>query len=448
MIKRVSLAWVRLWGQPIGAVAWDGERDLATFEYDRDFLNTKLDVAPLHMPVDDALRGDGIYAFPALDRETYMGLPGLLADALPDKFGHRIIDAWLARNGIAATDFSPIERLCYTGRRATGALEFAPTLNTRIEQSTPVEIAELVALAQAVTADRGTLDVDLRNDDANDRDALLDIMRVGTSAGGNRPKAVIAINATGHVVSGQLDAPPGYTHWILKFDGVDDIELGSPQGYGRIEYAYHLMARAAGIEMTDCRLLEEHGRAHFMTRRFDREPTDPGPGPSQDVGKLHMQTLCGIAHYDFNNAGEYGYEQAFTVMRRLRLPQADAVQQFRRMAFNVIARNQDDHTKNIAFLMDRTGQWSLSPAYDLTYSHNPAGRWTHQHQMSVNGKRDNFTCADLLAVGDSIGIRNAGEIIAEVVDAVAAWPEHARAAGVPADRGAAIAASHRLDLRP
>ncbi|MBT8441378.1 MAG: type II toxin-antitoxin system HipA family toxin, partial [Gammaproteobacteria bacterium] len=400
-----------------------------------------LNVSPLQMPVEDALRGDGIYSFPTLNRDTYMGLPGLLADALPDKFGHRIIDAWLARNGIAAADFSPIERLCYTGRRATGALEFAPTLNASIEESTPVEIAELVELAQAVTADRGSLDVSLTTDAGGDREALLDILRVGTSAGGNRPKAVIAMNDDGHVMSGQLDAPPGYEHWILKFDGVDDIELGTPQGYGRIEFAYHLMARDAGIDMTECRLLEENGRAHFMTRRFDRDPEGR-------VAKLHMQTLCGIAHYDFNQAGEYAYEQAFTVMRRLRLPKSASVQQFRRMVFNAVSRNQDDHTKNIAFLMDPDGNWSLSPAYDLTYSHNPAGRWTNQHQMSINGKRDRFEIADVVRVGESIGIGKPAGVVADVVAVVENWPSYAARAGVPPDRAAAIATTHRLNLRP
>jgi len=442
VIRRVSLASVRLWDRLVGAVAWDAERELATFEYDRDFLGERLDISPIHMGVQDARRGDGIYAFPALNHDTYMGLPGLLADALPDKFGHRIIDAWLARNGIAAADFSPIERLCYTGRRATGALEFAPTLTAGIEASTPVEVAELVMLAQAVTADRSGLDVALTDDATADREALLDILRVGTSAGGNRPKAVIAMNDEGHVVSGQLDAPPGYEHWILKFDGVDDIELGSPRGYGRIEYAYHLMALDAGVTMNECRLHEENGRAHFMTRRFDRAPAGDG------AGKIHMQTLCGIAHYDFNLAGEYGYEQAFTVMRRLRLPQSDTVQQFRRMVFNVVARNQDDHTKNIAFLMNDTGQWSLSPAYDVTYSHNPAGQWTNQHQMSINGKRDGFALADLVQVGDSIGIHKPVEVVGEIVDVVSRWPTYASRAGVSDRRSAEIAKSHRLELGP
>jgi serine/threonine-protein kinase HipA len=437
MIERASLAWVRLWDRVVGAVAWDEANAIATFEFDRDFLGENLDIAPIHMSLVDAQRGDAIYAFPALNRETFMGLPGLLADALPDRFGNNIIDAWLARNGIAPDDFSPLERLCYTGRRATGALEFAPTLNARIEESTPVEIAELVSLAQSVTSDRASLDTELGADSHGDRDALLDILRVGTSAGGNRPKAVIAINEAGHVLSGQLDAPPGYDHWILKFDGVDDIELGSPKGYGRIEYAYYLMARDAGIAMTECRLHEENGRAHFMTRRFDR---DTG-------GKLHMQTLCGVAHYDFNAAGAYAYEQAFTVMRRLRLPQSDTVEQFRRMVFNVVARNQDDHTKNIAFLMGRDGRWSLSPAYDVTYSHNPAGVWTNRHQMTVNGKRDEFAAEDLIVVGDALGISRPADIVAEIVAVVADWPRYARDAGVDADRAAAIGATHRLDLQ-
>lgn len=436
MVKRVSLAYVRLWDQLVGAVAWDADQRYATFEFDRGFLDLGLDIAPIEMPITDARAGDGIYSFPALNDESYLGLPGLLADSLPDKFGNALIDAWLARHGIAADDFTPIERLCYTGRRATGALEFAPSLNTEIDASVPVEIAELVELARAVTANRARLDVELSRDAETDRDAILDILRVGTSAGGNRPKAVIAINDDGHVISGQLDVPRGYDHWILKFDGVNDIELGAPEDYGRIEYAYYLMAIAAGITMTECRLFRENDRAHFMTRRFDRA----------DGQKAHMQTLCGIAHFDFNLAGGYAYEQAFMVMRRLRLPKSDAIQQYRRMVFNIVARNQDDHTKNIAFLMDQTGQWSLSPAYDVTYAHNPAGRWTNQHQMTIGGKRDHFTKTDLATLGTSIGIRHPHAVIDEITDVVSRWMEFAQSTELPIKRARQIGATHRLVL--
>jgi serine/threonine-protein kinase HipA len=436
VVDRVANAYVKLWGRIAGAVSWDPSRNHAVFEYDRAFLGDGLDIAPIRMPVADALGGEGIYSFPELNQETYLGLPGLLADALPDKFGNSIIDAWLARSGRSPADFTPVERLCYTGRRAMGALEFEPLLDRQIEDSIPIEVAELVGLAQQITASRDRLDVDLGTDDREGREAMLDILRVGTSAGGNRPKAVVAINAAGKVRSGQLVAPAGYDYWLLKFDGVDDLELGRPQNYGRVEYAYYRMARAAGIRMVECRLYEENGRAHFMTRRFDREHGK----------KIHLQTLCGIAHYDFNMAGAYGYEQVFAVMRRLRLPKSDAIQQFRRMVFNVVARNQDDHTKNISFLMTDDGEWSLSPAYDLTYSHNPSGQWTNQHQMTLNGKRDHFSMTDFSTLGQSIGISEPEQTVTEIIDVVSRWPDYAAEAGLPADRIAAIEKTHRLEF--
>jgi len=432
MVEKVTTAYVRLWGERIGAVAWLPSREVAAFEYLPGFLSSGLDVAPLTMPLSEA-RGQ-VFEFPSLNRQTFLGLPGLLADALPDKFGNAIIDAWLVRNGRTAADFSPVERLCYTGSRAMGALEFEPAMNARLERAVPVEVAELVGLAQQIMAERGSLDARMGDGDGPDREAMRDILRVGTSAGGARPKAVIAMNDEGRVLSGQTAVPDGYDYWLLKFDGVSDLELGAPAGYGRIEYAYYLMARAAGIGMSECRLLEENGRAHFMTRRFDRQGND----------KLHLQSLCGIAHYDYNTPGAYGYEQAFEVMRRLRLTKAEAVQQYRRMLFNVVARNQDDHTKNIAFLMDRDGRWRLAPAFDVIYAHNPKGQWTDQHQMSINGKRDHFTRADLLAVGESISVSQPGEILDEIVTVVSEWPAYAGQAGVDADRASQIGATLRL----
>jgi serine/threonine-protein kinase HipA len=420
MVARVETALVSLWDEPVGAVAWLADRSCAAFEYEPAFLKRGLDISPLHMGLEEAIRGDGIFSFPALVNDTFLGLPGLLADALPDKFGNSIIDAWLARNGRDSSSFSPVERLCYTGRRGMGALEFSPPVNQRFNKSVPIEVAELVELAQQVMSQRAALDAGFGGDDKGNAEAIMDILRVGTSAGGARPKAVIAMNDAGKVVSGQADVPAGYDYWLLKFDGVSDLELGAPRGYGRIEYAYHLMARAAGIDMMECRLLEEQGRAHFLTRRFDRVAGR----------KIHMQTLCGLAHYDFNLAGAYGYEQAFAVMRQLHLSKAAAIQQYRRMIFNVLARNQDDHTKNIAYLMGPDGEWHLSPAYDLTYSHNPAGKWTNQHQMSINGKRDHFTREDLIAVGESISVARPGNTIDEVADAVSQWPLYARESGV------------------
>jgi serine/threonine-protein kinase HipA len=429
----VDTAFVNLWGFRVGAVAWDPERDHATFEYDHEFLDRGLDLAPLRMPLSDARRGLGVFSFPALPRETYRGLPGLLADALPDRYGNAVINAWLARQGRSPESFSPVERLCYVGTRAVGALEFQPAIQDGLDRSVPVEVAELVALAQEVVAYRERLRTRLAPDPA---DALLDIIRVGTSAGGGRPKAVIALNdATGEVRSGQVTAPRGFDAWLLKFDGVQDESLGDPAGYGRIEYAYSRMAGVAGITMSECRLLEENGRAHFLTRRFDR------PGGAR---KLHLQSLCGIAHFDFNAPGAYSYEQAFQVMRRLRLPYPDAAQMFRRLVFNVVARNQDDHTKNISFVMDEEGTWRLAPAYDVTYAYNPRGRFTALHQMSVNGKREAIERDDLLAVAHEMNVKSAAAIVDEVVEAVARWPEFAGDAGVTPARVERIGKTHRL----
>ena len=431
MAEPIETAIVQLWGQRVGAVSWD-PRGYGVFEYDPEFLQLGLELAPVHMPTE---RGDTLFTFPSLDRETYKGLPGLLADSLPDKFGNAIIDAWLARQGRTPADFSPIERLCYTGTRGMGALEFQPAVDGRFRESAPVDIAELVQLAQTVIHRHEGLASNLGRGGA--ADALGDILRVGTSAGGARAKAVIAMNATGEVRSGQVPAPAGYDYWLLKFDGVDDIELGKSRGFGRIEYAYHLMARAAGIEMMESRLLEENGRAHFMTRRFDRVAGE----------KLHMLSLCGMAHLDFNQAGAHAYEQVFGVMRELGLPKSQAIQQYRRLVFNVLARNQDDHTKNIAFVMDRTGSWALSPAFDLTYAHNPGGQWTSQHQMSINGKRAHFEVEDLVAVGKSISIKKPRDIIEEVAAAVAEWEAFAERAGVQEAFVREIAVNHRQLLR-
>ncbi len=436
MVDRVDTAVVMLWDNQVGAVSWLPDRAYGVFEYDPAFLKKGLDISPLHMGLNDAGRGDGTFSFPGLNKETFLGLPGLLADSLPDKFGNSIIDSWLARNGREAGSFSPVERLCYTGRRGMGALEFAPPINRDFDRPVPVEIAELVKLTQDVMSQRLALDVEIGTSEKENAEAIMDILRVGTSAGGARPKAVIAMDNENNVMSGQTDIPEGYDCWLLKFDGVTDLELGEPKGYGRIEYAYYLMAKAAGIEMTECRLLEENGRAHFLTKRFDR----------QNGKKIHLQSLCGLAHYDFNMAGAYSYEQAFAVMRQLRLSKAAAIQQFRRMVFNVVARNQDDHTKNIAFLMNQDGRWKLSPAFDVIYSHNPASKWTNQHQMSINGKRDHFLLTDIINVAESISIPKPMGIIASVLDAVGRWPEFAAKVGIKENILSEIARYHRMDL--
>ena len=425
---------IHLYGTMIGAASWDAERELGIFEYDPGFLGSGMEVSPLMLPLRP-----GRFTFPELARETFKGLPGLLSDSLPDKFGNLLIDQWLARQGRTAASFNPVERLCYLGTRAMGALEFQPVL---LPDQPPerLQLASLVQLAQDVLDSRSALHT--RLDDQPER-ALTTILRVGTSAGGARAKAVISWHPrTGEIRSGQVDPPGGFEPWLLKFDGVEgnrDKELADPVGYGRIEYAYHLMARAAGITMSDCRLLEEHGRAHFMTRRFDRLP---------DGGKLHMQSLCAMGHFDFNQAGAYSYEQAFQVARQLRLTHPDLAELYRRAVFNVMARNQDDHTKNLAFLMNRRGTWSLAPAFDLTYAHNPSGAWTSRHQMSLSGKRDGFTMEDLHEAGRaaSLKIRQIKTIIQQVQQAVLRWPEFAEAAGVPSPLIASLQAGLRREL--
>ncbi|RPI06419.1 MAG: type II toxin-antitoxin system HipA family toxin [Ignavibacteriae bacterium] len=428
-IKKVTAATVLLWGKEIGAVAWDAERELAAFEYTPAFLKEALEPSPLTMR-----KGPQIFSFPELNRKTYYGLPGMLADSLPDKFGTALINAWLARHNRPENDFSPVERLCYMGSRGMGALEYKPALGGREKNSVPIEIEDMIRLAQYVIDNRMDMLVNLGDKDK----ALETIIRIGTSAGGARAKALIAWNRkTREIRSGQVSPPKGFESWIMKFDGVQDRTLGVSEGYGRIEYAYHKMAVRAGIQMTECYLYEENGRAHFLTKRFDRTP---------EGKKIHMQSLCDIAHYDFNMAGAYGYEQVFNIILRLKLGYATLDQMYRRMVFNIVARNQDDHTKNIAFLMDKDGNWSLSPAFDLLWSYNSSGQWTNQHQMSINGKRDGFEINDLLVPAKQFGIRNANKIIREVIEAVRMWPKIAEEHGVPAATISKIAATHRLDI--
>lgn len=415
-----TVAGVKLWGRTIGAVSLEDGARFAAFQYEPAFVSSGIELSPLVMPLSSR-----VYQFPSLPEVSFHGLPGLLADSLPDRFGHALIDAWLATEGRKPESFNAVERLCYIGVRGMGALEYAPAVGPPLRASTKVSVDALVALASEVLTHRSSLEVSFAP--GRRHEGLTEILRVGTSAGGARAKAVIAWNPdTNEVRSGQVKAPAGFGYWLIKFDGVSankDKELEDPKGYTVIEYAYALMARDAGIGMSDCRLLEEGGRRHFMTRRFDRD---------SDGGKLHMQSLAALAHFDFNSAGAHGYEQAFDVMKRLGLPMRSLEQQFRRMLFNVVARNQDDHVKNVAFLMDRSGVWSLSPAFDVTYAYNPAGLWTARHQMTINGKADNFGLADFRACAQVAGLKRGrdGEILREVVAAVEKWPRYAREAGV------------------
>lgn len=432
----MTISTVRLWGREIGAVSWDADRALGNFEYDLAFRTSGIEIAPITMPLSAR-----IYSFPALSRETYHGLPGLLADSLPDDFGNALINAWLARQGRTPDSFDPVERLCYTGVRGMGALEYQPALGPVNNRSVEVDVAALVDLASEILTKRNRLQGSFLPDEREG--TLRDILRVGTSAGGARAKAIIAWNEkTNEVRSGQVRAGDGFTYWLLKFDGVSgnkDKELEDPAGYGLIEYAYYLMARATGITMNECRLLKENGRSHFMTKRFDR--TESG-------GKLHMQSFGAMEHFDYKQPGAYSYEQAFQTIRKLGLSMEAIEEQFRRMAFNIIARNQDDHVKNIAFLMDRSGKWSLSPAFDMTYSYNPSGEWTSAHQMSLNGKRDNFTLDDFKSCADLISMKRgrAEEIVREVHEAVLRWPEFAEKAGITESVVMSIKNAQRLDI--
>jgi serine/threonine-protein kinase HipA len=429
-----AVAEVQLWGRTIGAVSLDEGARIAAFQYAPAFVPSGIQLSPIVMPLSAH-----VYQFPALPEVSFHGLPGLLSDSLPDRFGNALIDAWLATEGRRPESFSAIERLCYIGVRGMGALEFAPVLGPSLRGSVKVRVDALVALASEVLTHRDSFQASFAA--AHRQQGLKEILRVGTSAGGARAKAIIAWNPhTNEVRSGQVKAPPGFGYWLLKFDGVSankDRELEDPQGYTVIEYAYALMAKDAGIEMSDCRLLEEGGRRHFMTRRFDRQA---------EGGKLHMQSLGALAHFDFHSAGAYAYEQAFGVIKTLGLPMRAIEQQFRRMLFNVVARNQDDHVKNIAFLMDKSGAWSLSPAFDVTYAYNPQGAWTARHQMSINGKTESFTLADFKACAQLAGLKRARdeEILADVIAAVKNWPRYAQQARVLADQRERIARTLRL----
>ena len=411
----MTTAEVMLWGTRIGVVAFDDDTGWGSFEYTPNFLASGIEVSPITMPLSSR-----VYTFPELPRKSFHGLPGLLADSLPDKFGNAIIDAWLQAQGRSPESFNPVERLCYTGNRGMGALEYIPARGPSASESESIEIERLVQLAAKILQEREKMHISVHPN------AMEEIIRVGTSAGGARAKAVIAWNEdTGDIRSGQIEAGQGYGYWLIKFDGID--KNGDKEGYDdhqhtRTEYAYYLMAIDAGIQMTECRIYAENGRHHFMTRRFDRD-IDTGR-------KIHMQSLGGIAHFDFNLPGAYSYEQAARVMRQMKITQKEIYQFYRRMVFNILSRNHDDHVKNISFLMDRTGRWSLSPAYDMTYSYNADGMWTATHQMTVNGKRDQIGLDDLLASAKNMGIKKADaeKAIDAVRRSLSKWPDFASSA--------------------
>ena len=413
----VQSAFVKIWGQTVGAVAWDETKGIASFEYTPAFKTSNIDLAPIKMPINSNQK---IFSFPELrysknsEFDTFKGLPGLLADVLPDKYGNQLINIWLAQNGRPENSMNPIEQLCFIGTRGMGALEFEPTQLKSAKRTFEVEIDSLVDIAQRMLGKRADFETNL---DVDEKQAVMEILKIGTSAGGARPKAIIAYNKkTGQVRSGQTNSPAGFEHWLIKLDGVSDAQFGESKGYGRVEMAYYNMATDCGINMMDSELLEENGRAHFMTKRFDRE---------KGAIKNHIQTFCALQHFDFNEVRSYSYEQLFQTMRILRLPYPDAEQMYRRMVFNVIARNCDDHTKNFAFRLKQGSNWELAPAYDICHAYRPGSIWVSQHALSINGKRIGIEKDDLINFAKAMNIKKPEAIIAEINSRVQHWNTYA-----------------------
>lgn len=414
----MNTAFVKIWGKLVGAVAWDEKSGIASFEYDSRFKTFGIDLSPFKMPID---KRQTIFSFPELRRntqspfDTFKGLPGLLADVLPDKYGNQLINLYLAQNGRPADSMNPVEMLCFMGTRGMGALEFDPSMHKETIRTSSLELESMVELAQRLLSNKQSFKTNFINE--NDK-AISEILKIGTSAGGARPKAVIAYNEkTGEVRSGQTNVPKGFQHWLIKLDGVSDVQVGASSGYGRVEMAYYNMAIASGINMMPSKLLQENGRAHFMTKRFDRDENNT---------KHHVQTFCALKHFDFNEVNSFSYEQLFQAMRELNLNYADAEQMYRRMVFNVLARNCDDHTKNFSFLLKENSKWELAPAYDICHAYKPQHQWVSQHALSINGKRKDFTKEDLLQIGKSISCKNAASILEEIQEVVSQWKYYAK----------------------
>ncbi|HRI01038.1 MAG TPA: type II toxin-antitoxin system HipA family toxin [Saprospiraceae bacterium] len=410
-------AFVKIWNMRVGAIAWNPITELGTFQYDKSFLKSGINLSPIVMPIEN---GDILYEFPEnRNSQTFRGLPGLLGDILPDKYGNALINTWLASQGRPSNSLNPVETLCFIGNRGMGALEFEPVQPKPKNTSTKIELGSLIEIAEEILSGRKDFTTSLTE---NEEKAFLEILKIGSSAGGARAKALIAFNEeTGEVRSGQANAPKGFEHWLIKFDGVSDSQFGASIGYGRVEKAYYDMAIKAGIQMMESRLLEENGRAHFITKRFDRE---------QGKGKIHVQSFCAIRHYDFNEVNLYSYEELFETLRILNLSYPEAQELFRRMVFNVMSKNCDDHTKNFAFIMNKSGEWKLSPAYDICHAYRPDSGWVSQHALSINGKRKNIERQDLLTVAKRMNIKNAVEIIDKISSVISNWSSYAKAVNV------------------
>lgn len=422
------IAEVKLWGKRVGAIAESMDSAYCVFEYDPKWIASGIEISPIHLPLKRKK-----FLFPSLPLATYKGLPACFADALPDDFGNAVIDAWLAREGLPSDSFTAVKRLLYTGTRGMGAIEYLPAIHTS-QTIASVELESLLKVAQDILDSRGQLSQSIAHDPS---DALTTMLQVGTSAGGARPKAVIGINRERtELRSGQVTLPDDFEHYILKFDGVSEHNtqretFGDPKGYGRMEYAYYLMAKAAGIHMMPSELLEEGNRAHFMSKRFDRINNQ----------KRHYQSLCAMDHADFKQPGNYSYEQLFATMRRLKLKRAEALEMFRRMTFNIVAKNHDDHSKNIGFLLNNEYRWELAPAFDIAYSYKKDSPWVNAHQLSLNGKRDYFEKSDLLVVAETFK-KEAITIIEQVNDAISQWPQYAQQANVDKNFASQIQAQH------
>ncbi|MFT7545335.1 MAG: serine/threonine-protein kinase HipA, partial [Gammaproteobacteria bacterium] len=432
----VTTAFVKIWGETVGAVALNESTRIASFEYDKKFLQKDWDLSPIKMPISSPTP---IFSFPELrpqrnsEYDTFKGLPGLLADALPDKYGNQLINSWLSRNGRASNSMNPIEQLCFIGERGMGAIEFEPSQMTISKRTFSIELDSLVDVAQKMLSNREDFKTGINE---GSEKAIKEILKIGTSAGGARPKAVIAFNKkTGEVKSGQTRAPKGFEHWLIKLDGVSDEQFGTSQGYGRVEMAYYHMAKDCGIDIMESHLLEENGRAHFMTKRYDREGS---------MTKHHVQTWCAMQHVDFNDVHSFSYEQLFQTMRILNLPYRDMEQMFRRMVFNLISKNCDDHTKNFSFRLKQNEPWELAPAYDLCYAYRADSIWVSQHALSINGKRKDFVLEDLLAVADLVRVKKANNIIEEIQGVVSNWVMYAKETGLSAEMRELIGGNHVL----
>lgn len=413
-MKNINTVRVKLWGTTVGYLHQDDNR-LVGFQYDEDFLKSNIEISPVKMPLSAVT-----YSFPSLPEQTFHGLPGMVADSLPDKFGNIVIKNYLESQGRTEDRLSVIEKLCYTGKRGMGALEYEPSQEI-VSANEKVDLDALTKLASDILSEKEKVHFE-KNDSL-----MAQLMECGSSVGGARAKTLIAWNPeTNDIRSGQIEAGKGYEYWLLKFDNIKnnkDKDSRPDDGeYTKVEYAYYLMALDAGIEMSECRLYKENGSAHFMTKRFDRK--------GKKGEKLHMQSLCAIAHMDFNSPRVYSYEEAFAVMKQLRLPYSDFVHLFRRMVFNEFAKNYDDHTKNISFLMDKKGVWSLSPAYDVTFSYRKDSIWVNAHQMLINGKSDDITDEDMMKVAEKVGIKKSDAIkcIEQVRTSVSKWEDFARQA--------------------